>query len=365
MIAGATIATFQAIAGKLLPKLLEHKDQILKAAEAASAVISTTEGDTGAVDAARSSATVTAGDSKSTFNARGILGSLLGDLAELSGAIPKDDKYAQHRGLLDQIVNTLKANHGEISGPQTRDLLQTVQHLANEPVHPVDHDASGAANDGTTTVPLEGESTGTGKGDTDVVLENLLGFINTKLTKRNGHFYMALNWLGGPLNSIFKALGLEFRLPSPEELPGKVQELIVNNKDFNNALRAAIENREVDTSSMNTMQKWSLSGAKKLLGFLAKNPEGVLEGAPQAGYALKYGSGLIIPFIKKIPFVGSLLAIAYPFVADELSIAGELKEKEYLTNILGVLAKYHKPQDTVETGGSPRQSEEELAAALL
>jgi hypothetical protein len=361
MINGATIATFQAIAGKLLPELLKHKDQILQAAEAASSVISTTEGDAGVVNAARSSGSATAGNA-STFNARGILGGLLGDLSELSGAIPKDDKYAQHRGLLDQVVNTLKANHGEISGPQTRDLLDTIQHLANEPV---DSGVQGNVQ-GDNGAPAELPKADSPKNDTDVVLENLLGFINTKLTKKNGHFYMALNWLGGPLNGIFKAMGMEFRLPSPEELPGKVQELIVNNKEFNSALRAVIENKEVDTSNMGTVQKWSLSGAKKLLGYLAKSPQTVLDSAPQAGYALRYGSGIIIPFIRKIPIVGSLLAIAYPFVADELSLAGEIKEKEYLSNILQVLGKNHKPGSAApSTSGGTVVPEAELAGAVL
>src|SRR3990167_1657966 len=105
MINPATVATFQAIAQKILPELVKHKDQILQAAEA---VVSTTEGEAAVVNSARSSGTTTTAAPQSTFNARGILGGLSVDLAELFGAIPGGPEYATHKGLLDQIVNTLR-----------------------------------------------------------------------------------------------------------------------------------------------------------------------------------------------------------------------------------------------------------------
>ena len=171
--------------------------------------------------------------------------------------------------------------------------------------------------------------------DTAVVLKNLLALINTKLTKKNGHFYMFLKWVG----PLLKPIGI--KVPTPDELPTIVEKYITKNEQFTNALTACIENREVDTSKMSWWQKWTFSGCKKLLKHLANNSERVLEGAPQAAYALKYGAGAIIPILGRIPVIGGLLSLAFPFVVDELNSAGEVTEKGYLKAILERLVKYH------------------------
>ena len=190
------------------------------------------------------------------------------------------------------------------------------------------------------------EEVGQGQDDTSVVLENLLGLLNAKITKRNGHVYMFLKWAGPAL----KFFGID--VPTPEELPKKVKSYLTENEMFLNAMRAVIENKAVVTSGMTWIQKMALSSSKKLLNYTANHPEAVLEGGPQAAYALKFMSGTFIPIVGSVPIVGRLLRWAYPFVVDEMNSAGELKEREYLSTILERLAKYH----TTNQAESPAES---------
>ncbi len=171
--------------------------------------------------------------------------------------------------------------------------------------------------------------------DTECVLKNLIELINLKITKKNGHAFMFLKW-GGP---VLRFVG--FDIPTPEELPGKVEKYITKNKEFRDNLKACIENRDVDTSKMSWFQSFVFSSCKKSLSVLGNHSEAVLEQAPQAAYAMKYASGSIIPRIKKIPFIGGILAMLYPFAIDELNTAGEARERELLQPILDRISKHH------------------------
>ena len=227
--------------------------------------------------------------------------------------------------------------------PLSRETLQQVLGIAQEveklPVH--DSTAQSTAQPTAADKPAsKADSTD----DTEVVLRNMLGLINTKLTKKNGHFYMFLKWVG----PLLKFVGIT--VPTPDELPGIVEKYITKNEKFTNALKACIENKEVDTSNMSWWEKWAFSGSKKLLKHLANNSERILEGGPQAAYALKYSAGAIIPILGRIPIIGRLLGLAFPFVVDELNSAGEVAEKGYLTAILERLTKYHG--DKAPTGAA-------------
>ena len=234
--------------------------------------------------------------------------------------------------------------------PLNRETLQQVLGIAEEVEKLPVHDSTGQGllfNAGepkqSTTAQSTAQPTAAEKpaskadstDDTEVVLRNMLGLINTKLTKKNGHFYMFLKWAG----PLLKFVGI--KVPTPDELPGIVEKYITKNEKFTNALKACIENKKVDTSNMSWWQKWAFSGCKKLLKHLANNSERILEGGPQAAYALKYGAGAIIPILGRIPIIGRLLGLAFPFVVDELNSAGEVAEKGYLTAILERLTKYH------------------------
>ncbi|GEM_PF-5430942 len=232
--------------------------------------------------------------------------------------------------------------------PLDREALQKVLAIAQDVEKLPIHDSTGQGllfdagepkqSTTTTAQPTTRERSTNNAGsndDTEVVLRNMLGLINTKLTKKNGHFYMFLKWVG----PLLKPIGI--KMPTPDELPSIVEKYITKNEQFTNALKACIENKEVDTSNMLWWQKWTFSGCKKLLKHLANNSETVLEGAPQAAYALRYGAGAIIPILGKVPIIGRFLGLAFPFIVDELNSAGEVTEKGYLKAILERLAKYH------------------------
>lgn len=332
--------------------VLKYGPQAFELARKALTVIGNTEAITPIADVVSAGVQVaqaTTGDgglAGAAFAARqGIKGELMSHLdaliASFGNVLDTGEKQELHA-----LHSTLKHASAELTQEHSQSLKRIFEQIlsTNTPSETVSatetnstataSEQSATATDQATTP--EGSTDNAGPNDdTVVVLRNLLGLINTKLTKKNGHVFMFLKWVG----PLLKPLGI--KVPTPDELPGIVEKYITKNEQFTNALTACIENREVDTSKMSWWQKWTFSGCKKLLKHLANNSERVLEGAPQAAYALKYGAGAIIPILGRIPIIGGLLSLAFPFVVDELNSAGEVAEKGYLTAILERLVKYH------------------------
>lgn len=352
MISPATVATFQAIAGKLLPKLLEHKDQIL---QAASAVVSTTGGEAAAVvDAAHTSGTATTAATQSTFNARGILGGLSGDLAELFGAVPERPEYVKHKGLLSQVINTLKANHGEISGPQTKDLLETIQHLANVPTEAADHHtaSAGGAGDNARTVddspppPEADQSHANTSGDPFADLtKSVKQILRRELQNK----------------SSLMGIAAEFAQRAGISIEGNVDGFIdqyLLTPRFQAELKNSILGQPTNTEDFNPIQAkafkvtgWSLWAIDKLPGF-------AIQYFPLAATVIKF----TMPIWSHISVLRKPLGTLYPVIDEVAQFLGKFQDE---TKAIKDSITRMKPTPTVETGGAPHQSEAELAGAVL
>ncbi len=353
MINPATVATFQAIAQRILPELVKHKDQILQAAEA---VVSTTEGEAAVVNSARSSGTTTTAAPQSTFNARGILGGLLGGLAELSGAIPSGPEYAKHKGLLDQVVNTLRANHGEISGPQTRDLLTTLDHLANVPAEDADHHTASAGGAGdnarTDTVddkappPEVDQAQANTSGDPfDVLTGSVKQILRRELLNK----------------SSLMGIAAEFAQRAGISIEGNVDGFIdqyLLTPRFQTELKNSILGQPTNTEDFNPIQAkafkvtgWSLWAIDKLPGI-------AIQYFPLASTIIKF----TMPIWSHISFLRKPLGTLYPVIDEVAQFLGKFQDE---TKIIKDSMARMRPAPTVETGGSPRQSEAELAGAVL
>ncbi|GEM_PF-6000635 len=352
MINPATVATFQAIAGKLLPELLKHKDQIL---QAASAVVSTTGGEAAAVvDAAHTSGTATAGATQSTFNARGILGGLLGGLAELSGAIPNSPKYATHKGLLDQIVNTLRANHGEISAPQTRDLLTTLDHLANVPVEAHDTAHGNGTGDNARTdgvddsvpPPEVNHAHANTSGDPfDVLTGSVKQILRRELQNK----------------SSLMGIAAEFAQRAGISIDGNVDKFIdeyLLTPRFQAELKNSILGQPTNTEDFNPVQAKAFKVTGWSLWAIDKLPPFAIQYFPLAATVIKF----TMPIWSHISFLRKPLGTLYPVIDEVAQFLGKFQDE---TKAIKDSITRMRPAPTVETGGSPRQSEAELAGAVL
>lgn len=174
------------------------------------------------------------------------------------------------------------------------------------------------------------------KGDTEAVLEEVLGIFSAKVSRPDGHVHN--------ISKVLNALGIK-GIPSPQEIPGYLQKHIITD-DFKDCLRACIEGKTPNEALLNGgfWQKKAFSLCQGLLNQARDNPEIILKGGPQASYFLRYSAGPIMGFLRGIPVFGWLLSWLFPFAVDLVGSTGEQAVNDKLKNIINILQK-NKPRN--------------------
>ena len=138
-------------------------------------------------------------------------------IASFGGTLDTGEKQELHA-----LHSTLKHESVELTQEHSQSLKRIFERIlsTNTPSEnvsatetgPTASEQSASATDQTATGEASTNNAGPND-DTAVVLKNLLDLINLKLTKKNGHVFMFLKWVG----PLLKPLGI--KVPTPDELP--------------------------------------------------------------------------------------------------------------------------------------------------
>lgn len=310
------------------------------------------------------------GSAASVFNGRQFLTNLgiLSDLSEFQTHLPSlNGKVSDaQKGLLGQIINSLRTGTGEISAEQTRDLFRTVTDVTlgsettsvngNGKIEPEDHvegangnvdEANGRGRADKKAEKDKAEGTEGKEPNTDTKTEDDKLFDPIKKILRR-ELLNKSSWIGFAAE-IAKQSGFG---SIEDNVEGFIDEYLLTDK-FKTALKNSITGEEVDTKGFNKLQEKAFKASSWALWTIDKMPAWSIQYFPLAASVIKF----TMPIWSHISFLRKPLGTLYPVIDEVANFLGKFQDE---TNAIKDAINKMRPKEAPTYASRSNVSEEEL-----
>lgn len=301
----------QEVAAKISPRAIEIASKLLKNISPQLRNISNLGG-TGASLVSSSATLADGGGAQAVFNTRNLLHGHLNDLNTLIAHLGEHATPDQIRAL-QQVIDVLQKEGGEITGQHGIDLVSVLGEIASQ--EPVPGVASALQEEASTTERVvEQVQQGQKLTPHETLRKNIRYIFEAEIKNKSG--------VCGLIAEAARASGFE---------PAKYIDKILDPK-FMSCLENGVKGLEVNTESLTDVQKKCFSVAKWGVRILDYTPKSMINYLPMLSHALVWAS----PIVCHIPFIGKTYATMFPFLNEFLGFLGRFNpQAEEIKDAIG------------------------------